>query len=407
MRQTFEFIPTLKDVSSDAVITSHKMMLRGGYAQQIAAGIYTYLPLGYKIIRKIENIIREELNNINCTEIYMPVLQPKTLWDETGRWDLYGENLMTVKDRHNRDFAMGPTHEEIITEIVRTHIKSYKKLPLALYQIQTKFRDEFRPRFGLMRAREFLMKDLYTFHDNKEDFVMWYNNVSDAYHRIFNRCGLDFVRIEADNGEIGGDESHEFAALSEVCEDVITYCEKCDFAANVEKSNLKTGDKCPKCGAPIFEKKGIEIGHIFQLGTKYSNIMNAKVNSREGQLIPIEMGCYGLGVSRVLMALLEQITIDDVVVWPSEVAPYDVHIIIANMKDNDLVEAAFKLYEEIKKQGKTCLIDDRDDRVGSKLKDAELIGIPEKYVFGRDFKDGYVEYHNQRDVSNVAVGEIL
>ncbi len=266
MKQSLEFIPTLKNISSDAVIQSHKIMLRGGYAHQVAAGVYTYLPLGYRVIKNIENIIREELDKIGCSELLMPALQPKTLWDETGRWEEYGDNLMQLEDRHNRAFALGPTHEEVISDVIRTHIKSYKKLPLALYQIQTKFRDEFRPRFGLMRSREFMMKDLYTFHNTYDDLKVWYEKVSKCYENIFTRCGLKFVRIEADNGNIGGDASHEFMALCDIGEDIITYCDDCGYSANVEVSNLKAGDDCPQCDSKIKEAKGVELGPIFKLG---------------------------------------------------------------------------------------------------------------------------------------------
>ncbi len=407
MKQSFEFIPTLKNVSSDAVVTSHQVMLKGGYVHQLAAGIYTYLPLGYKVIKNIETIIREELNVINCTEIHMPVLQPKTIWDESGRWDLYGENLMSLKDRHSRDFALGPTHEEVITTIMKTHVKSYKRLPLALYQIQTKFRDEFRPRFGLMRAREFLMKDLYTFHTDKADLSKWYSKVSDAYFKIFTRCGLDFVRIEADNGDIGGDASHEFMALSDIGEDVITYCDSCDYAANVEKSELKLGDSCPKCSGKILEKKGIEIGHIFELGSKYSDSMGLQINNKDGSLTSIEMGCYGIGVSRILMAVLEQSTKDFVVNWPKELAPYDVHIIISNIDNEEMVSAASSLYEKLKGQGLKCLLDDRDERIGSKLKDSDLIGCSEKYIFGKEFPNGLVEYRKNDEIISRKVEELL
>ncbi len=392
MKQSLEFIPTLKDVSSDAVIQSHRIMLKGGYAYQVAAGIYTYLPLGYRIIKNIEKIIREELDAIGCSELLMPTLHPKSLWEETNRWDAYGDNLMRLTDRHGREFALGPTHEEIITDLIRTYVKSYKKLPLALYQIQTKFRDEFRPRFGLMRGREFIMKDLYTFHDNKEELQEWYDKVSKCYENIFRRCGLKFVRIQADNGDIGGDSSHEFMALCDIGEDTITYCDACGYSANVEVSKLHEGDSCPKCGEKILEAKGVELGHIFQLGTKYSESMNATINNQDGSLSPIIMGCYGIGVSRIVMAVLEQCSFENTVLWPEELKPYDIHIIIGNMKDEELVKAAFELEKSFNNKGLKVLVDERDERIGSKLKDADLIGIGKRYVFGRDFKDGLVEY---------------
>lgn len=391
MRQSLEFIPTLKDVSSDAVIQSHKMMLRGGYAYQVAAGIYAYLPLGYRIIKNIEKIIREELDGIGCSELLLPTLHPKNLWDETNRWGAYGDNLMSMTDRHGREFALGPTHEEVITDVVRTYIKSYKKLPLALYQIQTKFRDEHRPRFGLMRGREFVMKDLYTFHENYEELQEWYDKVANCYERIFTRCGLKFAKIQADNGDIGGDSSHEFMALCDVGEDTITYCDSCGYSANVEVSNLKAGDNCPNCNDTIKEAKGVELGHIFQLGTKYSESMNATINCQDGSLKPIIMGCYGIGVSRIVMAVLEQCSVDSTVVWPEELKPYDTHIIIGNIKDEAQVNAALKLEKELAEKGLRVLVDERDERIGSKLKDSDLIGIGHRIVFGKHFNEGLVE----------------
>ncbi|MFV0424801.1 MAG: proline--tRNA ligase [Bacilli bacterium] len=397
MRQSLEFIPTLKEVSNDAVIQSHKILLRGGYAHQTAAGVYSYLPIGYRVIKKISEITRQEHNKIGCSELYMPVLQPKTLWDQTGRWDAYGDNLMRLTDRHEREFCLGPTHEEVITDIVKTHVKSYKKLPFGLYQIQNKFRDEFRPRFGLMRGREFIMKDLYTFHESQECLQEWYDKVSEVYSNIFTRCGLDFVRIEADNGDIGGTSSHEFMALCEIGEDTITFCRKCGYSANQEVSDLFEGAPCPKCDSEIEEAKGIELGHIFQLGTKYSEALNANINNAAGNLIPIVMGCYGIGISRITMAVLEQHSKDAVVMWPDEIAPYDIHVIVGDTANKEQMEFAFKLEEKFMADSLECLIDDRDERMGSKLKDADLIGIPRKYIIGKDFKDGYVEYRNHFD----------
>lgn len=392
MRQSYEFIPTLKDVSSDAIITSHKILLRGGYTHQVAAGVYTYLPLGYKVIKNISDICREEFDAMNCSELHMPVLAPKSLWEETSRWDAYGDNLMKMKDRHDRDFCLGPTHEEVITDIIRTHIKSYKKLPFGLYQIQNKFRDEFRPRFGLMRGREFVMKDLYTFHETTECLQEWYDRAAVAYENIFKRCGLNFVKIDADSGEIGGDTSNEFMALCDVGEDTIIYCKKCGYSANQEVNGLIEGDECPVCNEEVNEAKGIEVGHIFQLGTKYSKAMNATVNNSAGELTPIIMGCYGIGISRVVMAVIEQHAKEDKsMLWPEEITPYDIHIIVSNVNDEDQMNYAIELEKKYMENGMSVLIDDRDERMGSKLKDADLIGIPNKYIIGKAFKDGLVE----------------
>src|SRR5690554_5159006 len=268
------FIPTLRDFPKDAEIFSHKILLKGGYIKQEVAGIYTYLPLAYKIIKKIENIVREELDKIGCSELLMPALQTKDLWEESGRWDNYGKELMRLKDRHERDFVLGPTHEEVITSVLRDFVDSYKKLPLALYQIQTKFRDEFRPRFGLMRGREFIMKDLYSFHVNDEDFEIWYQKIRKAYINIFDRFNLKYRIVKADSGAIGGSESEEFVALCEVGEDTIVYSDESDFASNYELNPLAEGSPSPDGKGIIKHAKGIEIGHIFKLGTKYSNVMN-------------------------------------------------------------------------------------------------------------------------------------
>ena len=283
MKQSLMFVPTLRDIPKDAEIASHQILLKGGYIKQIAAGIYSYLPLGYKIIKKIENIVREELNKIGCTELLMPALQPKDLWVESGRWDDYGKELMRLEDRHDRPFCLGPTHEEVVTAIARDSITSYKKLPVALYQIQTKFRDEFRPRFGLMRGREFIMKDLYTFHVDEQDLNKWYQMVRGAYINIFDRLGLHYRIVGADSGQIGGSSSEEFMVLCDIGEDVIAYSEESDFANNYELCKLNVGDPTPDGKGTIKHAKGIEVGHIFKLGTKYSDAMNLMFVDADGK----------------------------------------------------------------------------------------------------------------------------
>jgi len=392
MKQSLLFVPTLKDAPKDAEVKSHKLMSRAGLIKQVAAGIYTYLPLGYKVIKKIEEIIREELDALGASELLMPALQPSSLWEESGRWDKYGPELMRLKDRKDREFCLGPTHEEIITQVVRDYINSYKKLPLALYQIQTKFRDEMRPRFGLMRGREFIMKDAYTFHDSNEDLDIWYKAFSDAYVRIFNRCGLDTKIVASDTGQIGGDEADEFMVMSEVGEDTITYCTSCSYGANQEHSGLKIGDACPKCGEVIAEAKGIEVGNIFKLGTKYSESMGAKFQGKDGKQEAAIMGCYGIGISRTLMASVEQNSSEDGIVWPDEIAPFKVHIIPVNIKDETQMEVANEIYKKLKSLKIDVLIDDRDERAGSKFKDADLIGIPKRIIVGKKAGEGIVEY---------------
>jgi len=326
----------------------------------------------------------------------MPALQPRDLWEESGRWDKYGPELMRLQVRKDRDFCLGPTHEEIITQVVRDYLNSYKKLPLALYQIQTKFRDEMRPRFGLMRGREFIMKDAYTFTETEEQLDAWYKEFTKAYVRIFERCGLETRIVSSDVGQIGGDEADEFMVMSEVGEDTITYCTECSYSANQEFSNLNEGDECPECGGTIAVAKGIEVGNIFKLGTKYSESMGAKIINKEGKQVPVIMGCYGIGISRTLMASVEQNSNDNGIVWPSEIAPFEVHVIPVNTKDDLQVEVASSLYNELKAKGVEVLLDDRAERAGVKFKDSDLIGIPYRIVVGKDAKDGKVEFSNRK-----------
>lgn len=396
MKQSLFFVPTLKEAPKDAEVRSHKLMTRAGIVKQVAAGIYSYLPLGYRVIKKIEAIIREELDNIGCSELLMPALQPRDLWEESGRWDKYGPELMRLTDRKDRDFCLGPTHEEIITQVVRDYLNSYKKLPLALYQIQTKFRDEMRPRFGLMRGREFIMKDAYSFHETQEELDEWYKSFAGAYTRIFERCGLDTKIVSSDVGQIGGNEADEFMVMSEVGEDTITYCMSCSYAANQEHSHLEEGDVCPVCGGTIRTAKGIEVGNIFKLGTKYSESMNATIINKDGQQIPVTMGCYGIGISRTLMASVEQHSNDDGIVWPDEIAPFKVHIIPINLSDDAQAELTDTIYNELKANKVEVLLDDRSERAGVKFKDADLIGIPFRIIVGKDAADGNVEFVDRK-----------
>ncbi len=409
MKQSLLFVPTLKEAPKDAEVKSHKLMSRAGLIKQLASGIYTYLPLGYKVIKKIENIIREELDAIGSSELLMPALQPSTLWEESGRWDKYGPELMRLKDRKERDFCLGPTHEEIITQVVRDYLNSYKKMPLALYQIQTKFRDEMRPRFGLMRGREFIMKDAYTFTESQEDLNEWYVKYSDAYTRIFKRCGLETRIVASDTGQIGGDEADEFMVMSEVGEDTITFCTSCSYASNQEHSGLNAGDSCPECGGVIEEAKGIEVGNIFKLGTKYSEAMGAKFIDKEGKQKAAIMGCYGIGISRTLMASVEQNATEDGIIWPNEIAPFKVHIIPVNTKDEFQVKLAEDIYDKLKKSGIEVLIDDRNERAGSKFKDADLIGIPNRIIVGKKASEGIVEFMDRKkgEKEEVAVEEVF
>jgi prolyl-tRNA synthetase len=395
MLQSKLFVPTIKQAPKDAEVKSHQVMTRAGMIKQVAAGVYAYLPLGLKVLQSIERIVREEMDALGANELLLPALTPADLWQESGRWDKYGPELMRLKDRKDRDFLLGPTHEEVITYVTRDFAKSYKKLPIALYQIQTKFRDELRPRFALMRGREFSMKDLYTFHATEEDLGAWYQNVWQAYLRIFKRVGLDVKVVNSDTGQMGGKSAHEFMVMSEVGEDTITYCDTCDYAANVEYSNLSVGDSCPNCNdRKILIAKGIEVGNIFKLGTKYSESMNAKFTNDQGKEQPIIMGCYGLGVSRTLMAIVEQHTYENGLIWPKEVRPYTYHILIADNTNDEQVQQAENLYHSLKTKA-SVLLDDRSERLGSKFQDADLIGSPIVIVFGKDVTEGYVEIHHR------------
>lgn len=408
MKQSKYFIPTLKEVPSQAEAISHKLLLKGGYIKQTAAGVYTYLPLGFEVLENIKKIIREELNQIGAIEMQMPIIQPKELWQESGRWDAYGDEMMRLTDRHEREFALGPTHEEIVTDSVRDYLNSYKKLPLTVYQIQNKYRDERRPRFGLMRGREFVMKDAYSFHQDQASLDEWYQAFYDAYTNIFTRCQLQFRPVKAQTGEIGGDESFEFMALSEIGEDTIVYAEGGDFAANQEVCDLPIGAPSPDGKGTIQHAKGIEVGQVFQLGDKYSKAMNATFMDQDGKSKPYLMGCYGIGVSRVMMAIIEHNSDENRIIWPKEIAPFTHHILIANQKDEAVVTAAEALYEALKQKGAKVLLDDRNEGMGAKQKDADLIGATTRITFGRDFKEGFVEVFNNitGEASKVALDEL-
>ncbi|EJB6319389.1 proline--tRNA ligase [Listeria monocytogenes] len=540
MRQTMTFIPTLKEVPADAEVKSNQLLLRAGFIRQTASGIYSYLPLATLMLRKIETIIREELEAIGAAELLMPALQPAELWQESGRWNDYGPELMRLKDRASRDFALGPTHEEVITALLRDEVKSYKRLPLTLYQIQTKFRDEKRPRFGLLRGREFIMKDAYSFHATSESLDEVYNLMHQAYSNIFTRCGLEFRSVIADSGSIGGNESKEFMALSDIGEDTIAYSDASDYAANTEmapvlymekKSHelekdlekvatpdqksitdiveflevpiektmksmlyqvddevimvlvrgdhevndikiknaldatnvelvdpavavellganfgslgpinvpenmrvfadnavkdivnavvganedgfhyinvnpdrdfsvtsyfdlrmIQVGDLSPDGQGVIKFAEGIEVGHIFKLGTKYSEAMNATILDENGRAQPIIMGCYGIGVSRILSAIAEQSNDENGFVWDKQISPFDLHLIPVNMKSEEQVAFAETLYTSLQDAGFSVLIDDRAERAGVKFADADLIGLPIRITVGKKAAEGVVE----------------
>ena len=560
MRWSKTFIPTLKEDPADAEVVSHKLLVRAGFIRQLSRGIYDYLPLSLKVVRKIETIVREEMDRAGAQELLLPIASPAELWQESGRWELYGKELIRFKDRHERDFCLGPTHEEVVTDLVRRIVRSYRELPLNLYQIQTKFRDEVRPRFGLMRGREFIMKDAYSFHADVEDCRREYDNMFQTYKRIFTRCGLQFRPVEADTGAIGGSQSHEFQVLAESGEDAIVSCNKCEYAANVQKAEIKArrpaardlnekspelqkvstpgkksvlevaeflklapekfiktlvyktdgqeliaalvrgdheinevklqavlgspevalaneaevaaamhvvpgflgpiglklrvvadlsvqgmrgavtganetdahfievdqerdftpsafadlrlavdGDPCPRCDQGRLETyRGIEVGQVFYLGKKYSESMGATYLDAEGRERPVEMGCYGIGISRLVAAAIEQNNDANGIIWPFSIAPFHVLLLPINYKDKAIQEVSDRLYQELQKRSIEVLLDDRDERPGVKFKDADLIGIPLRLTVGaKGLEKGRVELRWRRDgkVDEIVVDE--
>jgi len=412
MRQTIAFIPTLKEVPGDAQIISHQLLLRSGLVRQVAAGIYTFLPLGKRVLNKIEKIIREEHAAIGCVEMFMPVLHPRELWDQSGRWDDYGDELMRMKDRHGRGFVMGPTHEEVVTTVAKEYLNSYKKLPINVFQIQTKFRDEQRPRFGLMRGREFIMKDAYSFHATDECLNNTYEDFVKLYTNVFTRCGLEFRMVEADSGQIGGTGSAEFMALADIGEDTIVYNEEGTFASNREVHDLEEGDPSPDGVGTVKHAKGIELGHVFKLGDKYSVSMGGYFLDEDGKQKPYIMGCYGIGVSRIIMAALEQRHDEDGIIWSKHLTPFDIHVVPVDMNNAEQVTAAEKVYDEMKAAGFDVLLDDRDERAGVKFMDSDLIGLPIRLTIGKGISDGMVEFKNRQtgesqDVKLADLGEFV
>ena len=386
-------LPTLKDAPQEAEVISHRLMLRAGMVRKVASGIYTWLPLGLKVLRKIENIVREEMDASGAQEVLMPMVQPKELWDETNRWEKMGPELLRIQDRHDRDFCLGPTHEEVITDLIRNNVKSYKELPLNIYQIQTKFRDEVRPRYGVMRGREFLMKDSYSFNIDEACLEETYLTMRNTYKKVLERMGLEYKIVSADSGAIGGDASEEFHVLAETGEDTIAVSDSSEYAINTELL-LKEGEDIeslegkpsPDGKGTIEIKKGIEVGHIFQLGKVYAEDMKANVLNNEGKASTLYMGCYGIGVSRLVAAAIEQNNDDKGIIWPHSIAPFDINIIaIGYEKDEKIAEASNNLYKELTEMGYDVLLDNRKDGYGTKIKDSELIGVPLNIIIGKQF----------------------
>jgi len=402
MRTSQYLLATLKETPADAEMTSHRLMLRSGMIRKLSSGLYSWLPLGWRVLRKVENIIREEMNKAGALELHMPSIIPAELWKESERWGQFGKELLKITDRHEREFCYGPTHEEVITDLARHELHSYKQLPINLYQIQTKFRDEIRPRFGVMRAREFLMKDSYSFHLSEACLQKTYALMYKTYSKIFTRLGLNFRAVIAPTGEMGGSMSQEFQVIAESGEDKIAYSDVSDFAANVEMindGNVKEGDPSPDGKGKLKLARGIEVGQIFKLGDKYSKSMRATVLNEQSQAIPMLMGCYGIGISRTVAAAIEQNHDDKGIIWPNALAPFQIALVPIAMDKSERVKLAVQaLYQKLIDAGFEVLFDDRVERPGVMFADMELIGIPHRLVVSeKSLDNGTIEYKSRTD----------
>jgi|TARA_B100001540_G_scaffold106545_1_gene95958 prolyl-tRNA synthetase len=406
---------TQREDPSDAEIVSHKLMIRAGLIRQVSSGIYNWLPTGKKVLHKVENIIREEMNSAGAQEILMPMVQPVSLWEESGRIEQYGKELLVFKDRHDNEFCLGPTHEEVITDLCKNILTSYKQLPITLYQIQTKFRDEIRPRFGVMRSREFVMKDAYSFDLDQESLDLTYENIRAAYLNIFNRFGLDYRLVKADSGAIGGSDSEEFHVLADSGEDLLAFSDKSDYAINAEllielqedqdPASLE-GQDSPDGKGKLKLKRGIEAGHIFKLGTKYSESFNLKIQGDNESILPY-MGCYGIGASRIVAAAIEQNHDEKGIIWPNSLSPYEIVIVEANPKGKeDIKTKCEEIYNLLLANGVDVLWEDTDKRPGVKFADMELIGIPVMIIIGdKALKNNQLELKTRKDVKPIMVSQ--
>ncbi|OHA47069.1 MAG: hypothetical protein A3A80_01445 [Candidatus Terrybacteria bacterium RIFCSPLOWO2_01_FULL_44_24] len=408
MKQSLFFAKTRKESPKDAVAASHKFLLRADYIDQLAAGIYTLLPLGQKAHQKLLKIIREEMDAIGAQELLMPALHPKAIWESSGRWEVYKGEMYQFQDKSKHWFGLGPTHEEIITAIVASRVSSFRDLPVALYQIQGKFRDEARPKAGLMRGKEFIMKDLYSFHATKEDFDDFYNKASEAYLRIFKRCGVEAFPVLASGGAFTKDMTKEFMIKTKAGEDITLICEHCGWAANKEIS-ANVSKNCPVCKEKVSEHVTLEAGHIFHLGTRYSEKLGAFFLDENGKRQPMIMGCYGLGTTRLLAAIVEVHYDKKGIMWPESIAPFDIHL-LALGKDNKIKQEAEAIEGHLQKEGIGVLYDDRDISAGEKFADADLIGIPLRVVISeKTLGQGMVEikYRKEDAARMVTRGELI
>ncbi len=411
MRLSQYFLPLLKETPSEAQIVSHRLMLRSGMIRQQAAGIYTWLPLGSRVLANVENIVADELDKAGCIRVVMPTLQPADLWKESGRYDAYGKEMLRIKDRSERDLLYSPTCEEMIVDNFRTFVRSYKSLPINMYQINWKFRDEIRPRFGVMRGREFLMKDGYSFHATLDDAKREYSKMYDVYHRIFARMGLTAIAVNADSGPIGGSVSHEFQVIAETGESALYYDATFDDIRSGKISmssdemrklyaaadELHVPEKCPVPKERLREARGIEVGQIFLLGRKYTDAMNVDVMSADGKPSRVEMGTYGIGVSRLLGAIIEASHDENGIIWPESVAPFFAGIVNLRVGDAKCDALCESIYEQLTNAGKEVLYDDTDERAGAKFASMDLIGLPWQIVVGpKGAEKGVVELKNRK-----------
>jgi len=423
MRLSKYFLPTLKENPIDATVVSHQLMVRAGMIRQTASGIYSWLPLGLKVLRKVEKIIKEEMDKSGALEVLMPTIQPAELWIESGRYEAYGKEMLRIKDRHDRDILYGPTHEEVVTDLFRKNITSYKDLPKNLYQIHWKFRDEIRPRFGLMRGREFLMKDSYSFDLTEEDARKTYDLMYETYFKIFRKMGLKPIALRADTGAIGGDLSHEFHILADVGESAIFYDKKFDeLSANQEidiaqtqkiyamADDLHIPEKCPIPADQLVSRRGIEVGQVFNFGLKYSKAMEASVMGAGGEKIYPNMGSYGIGVSRVVAAAIEANHDENGIIWPAQISPFDVILINIRVGDEACDKGCEELYSRLQNKGIEVLYDDTKNSLGQKFSVADLIGVPTQIIVGpKSLASGKVEIKNRKtgEKSEVIFDEVI
>ncbi len=423
MRLSKYFLPTLKENPIDATVVSHQLMVRAGMIRQTASGIYSWLPLGLKVLRKVEKIIKEEMDKAGALEVLMPTIQPAELWIESGRYEAYGKEMLRIKDRHDRDILYGPTHEEVVTDLFRKNITSYKDLPKNLYQIHWKFRDEIRPRFGLMRGREFLMKDSYSFDLNEEDARKTYDLMYETYFKIFRKMGLKPIALRADTGAIGGDLSHEFHILADVGESAIFYDKKFDELSEADEidiaqtqkiyamaDDLHIPEKCPIPAEQLVSRRGIEVGQVFNFGLKYSKAMEASVMGAGGEKIYPNMGSYGIGVSRVVAAAIEANHDENGIIWPAQISPFDVVLINIRVGDEACDKACEELYSSLQSKGVEVLYDDTKNSLGQKFSVADLIGVPTQIIVGpKSLALGKVEIKNRKtgEKSEVLFDEVM